>query len=57
MKNNEAIIQAHKKSRETNTPFYAIERPLFNDWIVSERKPSMRMGKVIECYDGKENLA
>ena len=53
----DAIIEAHKKSKENDCPYYAIERKALKDWYVSDRKPSLRSGNVIECYDGIENLS
>jgi hypothetical protein len=53
----DAILEAHAQSKKNDCPYYAIERKALNDWYVSDRKPSLRSGNVIECYDGRENLS
>lgn len=47
-----AINAAHKIAHETGIAGYAVET--IDGWIASERKPSLRFGKVLECHvDGK----
>lgn len=51
----EAIIAAHKVAK-TNGYCYAFAIP--SGWLVSDRKPLLGSGKIIECRDdGKEYLA
>lgn len=49
-----AVCFAARKARETGMPWYAVECKY--GWIDSERKPSMRAGKVWELHpDGKKH--
>lgn len=46
---NDAVNAAHRLAHEIELPAYAIEGKY--GWSVSERKPSIRFGKVYECRD------
>lgn len=47
-----AVNEAFKVARHTGIAGYAVET--FDGWVVSERKPSLRFGRVLECHlDGK----
>jgi hypothetical protein len=48
----DAISIAHKMSAFVGAPCYAIETKF--GWTCADRKPSLRYGKVIECYQGKD---
>ena len=48
----DAVNKAHKIAHQTGIAGYAIET--FDGWTVSDRKPSLRFGRVLECHvDGK----
>jgi hypothetical protein len=51
----DAIILAHNMSHKSGSPVYAVETRY--GWTCASRKPSLRFGKVIECYEGKEFYA
>ena len=51
----DAIILAHNMAHKNQEPAYAVETRY--GWTCATRKPSLRYGKVIECYNGKEYLA
>jgi hypothetical protein len=43
-----AVCFAFSKARQTEMPWYAVETAY--GWVESDRKPSMRFGKVWECH-------
>ena len=56
MTKHEAIIKAFHIAHDNEIAGYAFE--IKDGWTASDRKPSLRIGKVIECtVDGKERLA
>lgn len=52
----DAINAAQRICRETGIAGYAIET--LHGWMASERKPSLRFGRVLECHiDGTVRYA
>ncbi len=47
----DAIGAAHVLSHQIGMPAYAFD--CRHGWQVDERKPTLRYGKVFECYQGK----
>lgn len=52
---SDAVIMAHNFAHQIGDPVYAVETKW--GWTCSKNKPSLRFGKVIECYEGKESIA
>lgn len=51
-----AVVIARRKARETGAPWYAVECRY--GWIETDRKPSLRYGRVIELHpDGTKHHA
>lgn len=48
----EAIAAAFRRAHEIGLPAYAIET--VHGWVVWDRKPLLRAGKVWECYANGE---
>ena len=51
----DAINAAHVLAHQLGLPAYAFDT--IHGWHVSDRKPMLRYGKVIECHNGKEYMA
>lgn len=51
----DAICEAHTLSHKAEIPVYAVETKW--GWTCAKNKPSLRFGKVIECYEGHEVFA
>lgn len=51
----DAIADAHTLSHAIGMPAYAFDTVI--GWQIGERKPTLRYGAVIECYQGREYKA
>jgi len=51
----DALILGHNISHKIDSPVYVVETKW--GWTCAKNKPSLRFGKVIECYEGKECIA
>jgi hypothetical protein len=51
----DAINAAQVLAHTCGLPAYAFETR--HGWQIAKRKPTLRYGKVIECYEGKEYFA
>ena len=51
----DAISEAHTLSHKVEHSVYAVETKW--GWTLARYKPSLRFGKVFECYEGREVFA
>ncbi len=51
----DALIMGHNISHKIDSAVYVVETKW--GWTCAKNKPSLRFGKVIECYQGKECIA